>query len=62
ETGNALTYARDIAVKQWARSCDILVHETPNGGVVRVLKSRDAGDDGGKTDPTRGGGPLKAAE
>ncbi|MEL6151848.1 MAG: FAD-binding domain-containing protein, partial [Chloroflexota bacterium] len=41
ETGNALTYARDIAVKQWARSCDILVHETPNGGVVRVLKSRD---------------------
>ncbi|MEL7255207.1 MAG: efflux RND transporter permease subunit, partial [Pseudomonadota bacterium] len=28
----------------------------------RVLKSRDAGDDGGKTDPTRGGGPLKAAE
>jgi deoxyribodipyrimidine photo-lyase len=41
ETGNALTYARDIAVGQWARASGIEWNETPNGGVVRRLKTRN---------------------
>ena len=41
ETGNALTYARDRAVIGWARAQNIPFHETPSGGVVRRLKTRD---------------------
>jgi deoxyribodipyrimidine photo-lyase len=41
ETGNALTYARDRAVIRWARGRGIAFHETPSGGVVRRLKTRD---------------------
>lgn len=41
ETGNALTYARDKAVKKWCRANRVDWHETPTNGVVRCLKSRD---------------------
>lgn len=41
ETGNGLTYARDRAVRQWARESKIPFTEFPSGGVVRRLKSRD---------------------
>ncbi len=41
ETGNALTYRRDLAVGRWIRACGIEWNETPNGGVVRRLPSRD---------------------
>lgn len=41
ETGNALTYARDIALRQWAKSHDIPLHETPANGVIRPLRNRD---------------------
>ena len=41
ETGNALTYARDRAMIGWARARNIPFHETPSGGVVRRLKTRD---------------------
>ncbi|MDX2179244.1 MAG: deoxyribodipyrimidine photo-lyase [Bryobacteraceae bacterium] len=41
ETGNAMTYARDRAVRKWAREAKIPFIEFPTGGVVRRLKSRD---------------------
>ena len=41
ETGNGLTYARDLAVARWARENGIEWRETPSGGVVRRLRSRD---------------------
>ncbi|MEO0616147.1 MAG: deoxyribodipyrimidine photo-lyase [Pseudomonadota bacterium] len=41
ETGNALTYARDIAVLDWARAVNVRVCETPQTGVVRRLGSRN---------------------
>ncbi len=41
ETGNGLTYARDRAVAKWAREKGVEWRETPNGGVVRRLPSRD---------------------
>ena len=41
ETGNGLTYARDLAVARWARQNGIEWRETPSGGVVRRLPSRD---------------------
>ena len=41
ETGNGLTFARDRAVARWARAQGIAWCETPNGGVVRRLRSRD---------------------
>ncbi|MEN7341551.1 MAG: deoxyribodipyrimidine photo-lyase [Pseudomonadota bacterium] len=41
ETGNALTFARDKSVLQWARARGIDIHEVPNNGVVRRLGSRD---------------------
>ena len=41
ETGNGLTYARDRAVAKWAREQGVQWCETPNGGVVRRLQSRD---------------------
>lgn len=41
ETGNATTYQRDIAVGRWARANNIEWNETPNGGVIRRLKSRN---------------------
>ena len=41
ETGNGWTYARDLRVLEWCRAHGIAWHETPSGGVVRRLKSRD---------------------
>ncbi len=42
ETGNAVTYARDRALRRWARERGVPLHELPNGAVVRRLRSRDA--------------------
>lgn len=41
ETGNALTYARDRAVRAWAKASRIAMRESPTGGTVRRLKDRD---------------------
>lgn len=41
ETGNGITYGRDRLVRRWAREQGITLHEDPNGGVVRRLKTRD---------------------
>lgn len=41
ETGNAITYARDRAVKRWARAHGIEWTERTHFGVVRRLRSRD---------------------
>ncbi|MGB0590905.1 MAG: FAD-binding domain-containing protein [Myxococcota bacterium] len=41
ETGNALTYARDLRVASWARSAGVAWHEYRQFGVVRGLKDRD---------------------
>ena len=41
ETGNALTYQRDIQVGHWARASGVEWNETANGGVVRRLSNRD---------------------
>lgn len=41
ETGNALTYARDQAVLDWAQATNVTVYETPQTGVVRRLGSRN---------------------
>jgi deoxyribodipyrimidine photo-lyase len=41
ETGNALTFARDRAVRAFARRAGILVDEMPQFGVVRGLRARD---------------------
>ena len=41
ETGNAITYARDRAVRRWARAQGVALHELPQHGVVRRLASRD---------------------
>ena len=43
ESGNALTYARDIAVADWCRSQGIPWHEYPQHGVVRRLTIAMAG-------------------
>ncbi|MCU0616149.1 MAG: deoxyribodipyrimidine photo-lyase, partial [Gemmatimonadaceae bacterium] len=42
ETTQAVAYARDRAVRRWARAHGIPWHETPQTGVVRRLPSRDA--------------------
>lgn len=41
ETGNAWTYARDIAVAELCLDRKIKLHEFPSNGVVRRLRSRD---------------------
>ncbi len=41
ETGNLLSYARDRAVRRWARARGIPFYELPQNGVVRRLPSRD---------------------
>ena len=41
ETGNAVSYARDRRVRAWAKLAGVPVHEPPQNGVVRRLKSRD---------------------
>jgi len=41
ETGNHLTYQRDLAVKQWAEIHRVRWNELPQNGVVRRLKSRN---------------------
>ena len=45
ETGNDWTYQRDIRVRQWLSKQSIPLHESPNNGVVRQLKSRDQWSD-----------------
>lgn len=40
ETGNWLTYQRDLRVGRWCRQYDIEWHELPQNGVVRRLKNR----------------------
>jgi deoxyribodipyrimidine photo-lyase len=42
ETGNAITYARDRAVRRWAKAHGIAVHEYAQHGVVRPLHDRDS--------------------
>ena len=41
ETGNAVTYARDLAVGRWARERGVVWTELWQHGVVRRLRSRD---------------------
>jgi deoxyribodipyrimidine photo-lyase len=41
ETGNAMTYARDRAVRRWARAQGVEWNERTHNGVVRRLPSRD---------------------
>lgn len=41
ETGNALTYARDQAVREWVAAHKIRFTEIPNNGVARRSPSRD---------------------
>ncbi|MEO0681193.1 MAG: deoxyribodipyrimidine photo-lyase, partial [Pseudomonadota bacterium] len=41
ETGNLWTFARDRAVRAWARAEGVAIHETPLGGVQRPLRSRN---------------------
>jgi deoxyribodipyrimidine photo-lyase len=41
ETGNALTFARDIAVGRWCRAHAVAWQEFPQFGVVRRLKNRN---------------------
>lgn len=41
ETGNAVTFARDISVAAWCRSRGVTWHEIPQSGVVRGLKDRN---------------------
>ena len=41
ETGNKITFARDIAVGAWCRSRGIKWHEIPQNGVVRKLSDRN---------------------
>jgi deoxyribodipyrimidine photo-lyase len=40
ETGNALTWQRDIAVRDWARTNNVPLVELPQNGVVRGLHQR----------------------
>ena len=41
ETGNRLTYDRDLRVKDWVRSTCTCWHEEAQNGVIRPLKRRD---------------------
>jgi deoxyribodipyrimidine photo-lyase len=41
ETGNGWTYARDLAVADWAREAGVPWHEPRQFGVIRRLRSRD---------------------
>ena len=41
ETGNAVTFARDLAVAAWCRSRGVTWHEMPQNGVDRGLKDRN---------------------
>ena len=42
ETGNGVTFRRDIAVATWCRQRGIAFEEWPQNGVVRRLRDRDA--------------------
>ncbi len=41
ETGNAITYARDLRVQEWCARREVRWHEPKQTGVIRRLKSRD---------------------
>lgn len=41
ETGNSITYRRDVRVARWARERQITWREFPQNGVIRKLDSRD---------------------
>lgn len=45
ETGNAWSYARDIAVGHWCRASEVEWREFPSNGVVRRLLSHEGGRD-----------------
>ena len=42
ETGNGVSYARDLAVARWCREHAVIWQELPQFGVVRRLAARDA--------------------
>ena len=44
ETSNLLGYARDRAVRRWARASGLPFHELPQNGVIRRLSDRDHWD------------------
>lgn len=41
ETGNALSFRRDLSVRKWAKANQVPFHEYPQNGVVRRLANRD---------------------
>lgn len=41
ETGNDLTFRRDRRVQRWCREQGVALHEFPQNGVIRRLKTRD---------------------
>ena len=41
ETGNAVSYQRDLAVARWCAAHGVIFEETPQTGVVRRLRDRD---------------------
>ena len=41
ETGNHISYQRDLRVKNWCAQQGVRWHESPTNGVVRRLKNRD---------------------
>ena len=41
ETGNALSFLRDISVGRWCRAHGVAWHEFPQFGVIRRLKNRN---------------------
>jgi deoxyribodipyrimidine photo-lyase len=41
ETGNGLSYQRDLAVARWCQKSDVQWHECAQFGVVRRLKDRN---------------------
>jgi deoxyribodipyrimidine photo-lyase len=41
ESGNAVTYARDVRVGEWSRNRGVRWTEIPQNGVIRRLRSRD---------------------
>jgi deoxyribodipyrimidine photo-lyase len=55
ETGNAISYRRDIAMQAWCRAHGIAWHEFPRDGIIRGLRNRVGWDAARKAAI---GGPL----
>ncbi len=60
ETGNKVTFARDLRLHEWCRSQGVAFHELPQNGVIRRLKNRDGWS--GKWQQRMRGQPLPAPE